>query len=191
MGSRSSAGVPREPERERAAVLSRPKRVRLPLAGDEPVELPPVDDALRLAFGAPCIAVVGVERGLAEGALEVLRGACASSAVRHAELHAVLASREGARHEPPRLEASLPEMPAALLDAERRLPAHALVLSSGVALVAIRRPTVSILVTRGRSPGDWRIDVRSVRHRFELIVPELEPALARELVVRLATAGRS
>ncbi len=171
-------------------MLSEPKRVRLPLAGDEPVELPPVDDALRLAFAAPSIAVVGVERGLVEGALEVLRGACVASGVRHAELHAVLASREGVRHEPPRLEASLLEMPAGLLEAERRLASHELVLASGVALVAIRRPTVSILVTRGRGPSDWRIDVRSVRHRFELIVPELEPALARELVVGLATAGR-
>jgi hypothetical protein len=165
--------------------VSEARRVRLPLAATDPEELPPVDDALRLPFEKPSLAVVGVEPGLVERALAALREACAGAGRKVAEVHAVLAAREGARLDGDRVHASLFEVPEALLRAERALQAHDLVLASGVALVAIRRPTVSILVTRGRAAGDWPMDVRSVRHRFELIVPELDAALARELVARL------
>lgn len=165
--------------------MSEGRRVRLPLAPTDPEELPPVDDSLRLPFERPSLALVGVEEGLAERALAVLRDASAAAGRSFAEVHAVLSTREGVRREGARVEASLLEMPEALLAAERALPPHDLVLATGVALVAIRRPSVSILVTRGRAPGDWPMDVRSVRHRFELVVPELDVALARELVARL------
>ncbi len=81
--------------------------------------------------------------------------------------------------------APLLEMPEAIARASDALPDHALLLASGVGIVAIRRPSVSVLVTRGRAPGDWPADVRSVRDRFELIVPELDATLARELVSRV------
>jgi hypothetical protein len=160
-------------------------RIRLPLASAEPDELPPVDDALRLPFGAPSIAIVAVDGRGYGAALATLRAAAVEASRLVSELHAILSPRRGARLAPPRVEAALLDMPEALMAAERTLVSHALVLATGVAVVAIRRPTVAVLLTEGRPASDWPADVRSVRHRFDLIVPELDAVLARELIARI------
>lgn len=160
-------------------------RIRLPLTSAEPDEIPPVDDALRLPFAAPSIALVAVEPAGYGTALASLRRAAEDALRRTAEIHAILAPRQTVRVVPPRVEASLLDMPEALMTAERALGAHDLVLATGVAVVAIRRPTVAVLLTSGRLPADWPTDVRSVRHRFDLVVPELDAVLARELLARI------
>jgi hypothetical protein len=160
-------------------------RIRLPLASAEPDEIPPVDDALRLPFAAPSIALVAIDPAAYDAALAMLRSAANQASRRSAEVHAVLAPRESARVVPPRVEAALLDMPEALMAAERALGAHDLVLATGAAVVAIRRPTVALLLTSGRPASDWPADVRSVRHRFDLIVPELDAVLARELIARI------
>lgn len=170
------------------------ERVRLPLAGELREELPPVSDALRAPLALPCIALVSAGGGdalesglvaLREALHEALRSAQGESS-ELAELHAVLRTREGAELALPKVNASLLAMPAALLEAEAALAAGRprVLLATGVALVAIRAPSLAILVTSGRSILDWSPDVRSVRHRFDLIVPELDRVLARELAER-------
>lgn len=164
------------------------RRVRLPLAAVDPEELPPIDDALRAPFERPSIAIVSIDRREHEPTLESLRGAASGLGHVIAEIRTTLREGAVAMESGSRgieLAAPLLEMPEALARAEQALPRHALLVASGVGLVAIRRPTVSVLVTRGRAASDWPVDVRSIRHRFELIVPELDATLARELVMRV------
>lgn len=167
--------------------------MRLPLAAVDPEELPPIDDGLRVPFERACIAIVAIDPRDLEPAVAGLRAAATASGRACVELRAALrdgpVSIEGsaARTE---IAAPLLELPEAIARASAELPAHDLLLATGVGLVAIRRPEVSVLVTRGRAPSDWPADVRSVRHRFELIVPELDAHLARELVARVGEPQR-
>jgi hypothetical protein len=51
----------------------------------------------------------------------------------------------------------------------------------GEAFVAIARPRLAILVTGGAPAVSWAGDLRALRDRFDLVVEEPRPSLAREL----------
>ncbi len=169
------------------------RAVRLPIVGASRVgrpsePIPPIDDALRLPFAVPVIALIASHPRALDRSLLVLHHAAAALSKRVTGLHVrVSESARIARDEDGDLviEAPLLALPASLLEAERSLGGVDLVIGTGAALVALRRARVSILVTDRRVPSEWGADVRSVRERVDLVVPEIDPSLARELFARL------
>ncbi|MFN9810727.1 MAG: hypothetical protein ACK6CU_13955 [Deltaproteobacteria bacterium] len=167
---------------ERAA-----RGLRLPLLPAEPDELPPIDDALRAPFSVPSIALVSVRRSALETSLRALRAGLESARMRFTELEVILRDGAATIVDTPtgrRLAAPLLALPACLAEVDAGLSDEALV-TVGSAVVAIRAPRLSILLTAGLPSTEWDADVRSVRRRFDLVVPELDAALARELAARL------
>lgn len=167
--------------------------VRLPLLGSaasraaEP-EIPVVDDALRASFALPSLAIVASAPHALERAVTTLREAARARALIAAELHVVV--QDGPARVVPvqggvRVLAPLLELPARLRDAEPGLRGAGLLLATGAAVVAIRRPTVAVLVTAGLASQDWGREARSVRAQIDLVVPELDEALAVALLARL------
>lgn len=149
--------------------------VRLPVVGAPSIEaraeaIPTLDDSLRRPFAIPTIALVATSARALASARGVLEHAAVALGKRVVSLT---------------LDAPLLELPAKLLERERALHGAELLITTGAAIVAIRRPRVSILVTDRRAPSEWGADVRSVRDRIDLLVPELDPILARELLARL------
>ncbi|MBX7196650.1 MAG: hypothetical protein K1X94_31650 [Sandaracinaceae bacterium] len=163
-------------------------RLRLPLLGAEPGEIPPIDDALRVPFATPSIALVASPTADGVGARDALREALRAAGRASIELEVVVSdgparvSRTELGH---RIDAPLLEIPDALAAIDRSLSPGTCVLATGAAVVAVRRPTVSILVTGGAPPSEWGLEARSVRERFELVVPGVDTVLARELVARV------
>jgi hypothetical protein len=68
-------------------------------------------------------------------------------------------------------------------------PTADLRVAIGAPYVALARPTLSILVTRGLPPVSWEPSLRAIRDRFHLVVAEPGPGLARELALRLLGAA--
>jgi hypothetical protein len=161
--------------------------LRLPLLGEEPGEIPPSDDSLRMPFSVPAVALVATRKAGLEAARAALAAAAAARGLTCAELEAIVRdgrSEQVTQGSLERVSAPLLELPEHLAAIDARLSADLLV-AIGAAIVAIRAPRVSVLVTSGLPSSDWDASVRSVRSRFDLVMPELDAVLARELVARL------
>lgn len=161
--------------------------LRLPLLAEEPGEIPPIDDALRMPFSVRTLGLVATRKAGLDAARANLAAAAAARGLRHAELE--VSVREGRAEQSAsgsieRLSGPLLELPERLAAIDARLSVELLV-AIGAAVVAIRAPQVSVLVTSGLPSSEWDASVRSVRSRFDLVVPELDAQLARELVARL------
>ena len=161
--------------------------LRLPLLAEQPREIPPIDDALRMPFAAPSIAIVATRRAALEAALDAVRAALSARGLSWAELEALV--RDGPVERSTagpstRVLAPLLDLPEQLAAIDARLSVDR-VVAIGPAIVAIRAPEVSVLVTSGLPSSEWDASVRSVRGRFDLVVPELDAVLARELLARL------
>ncbi len=164
----------------------------LPLYAEGPSRaepLPVVEEAILPPFARASIALVVVAERWLEPACAALRAALLEERVFAFELHTRVLG-EGGREvrlaQGLRIEAPLVELHARLRDAERAASDARLLVATGPAVLALRRPSVAVLVTGGVPRGEWGADVRSVRSRAQLIVPALDVALARELVTRLA-----
>ena len=166
-------------------------QIRLPLEGAALEPIPHVSDALRAPFGRVSIALAGTSNAVLTRALEVVREACAREGVRAEELHVVLRKTDGADVVLPVIRGSLLALPSALAEVEPRLAEADLVLATGLAFIAIRKPTLSVLITGGVPSVEWKSEVRDLRHRFDLIVPELDAFLAGEVVKRLVSTSPS
>jgi hypothetical protein len=123
------------------------------------------------------IALVSVRRSALETSLRALRAGLESARVRFTELEVILRDGAATIVDTPtgrRLAAPLLALPACLAEIDAGLSDEALV-TVGSAVVALRAPRLSILLTAGLPSTEWDADVRSVRRRFDLIVPELAP----------------
>jgi hypothetical protein len=161
--------------------------LRLPLLGEEPGEIPPIDDALRMPFSVPTIALVATHKPGLDAARAALHAAARARGLACAELEAIV--RDGRVEQSTagpvvRVSAPLLELPEQLAVIDAQLAVDLLV-AIGPAIIAIRAPRVSVLVTSGLPTSEWDASVRSVRSRFDLVVPELDAHLARELVARI------
>jgi len=165
-------------------------QIRLPLEGAAQDPIPPVSDALRAPFGKVSIALAGTTNAALTRGLEVLRAACVQQGVKTEELHVVLRKTEGVDIALPVIRGSLLSLPGALMEVEHALAGADLVVATGLAFIAIRKPTLSVLITGGLASVEWKSEVRDLRHRFDLIVPELDAFLAGEIVTRLARRAR-
>ena len=148
--------------------------VRLPIVGAPSIEakaeaIPAIDEALRRPFAIPTMGLVAAHARALAQSIVVLESAAHALGRRVATLG---------------LEAPLLELPRLILEREAALRDVDLLIVTG-AIVAIRKPRVSILVTDRRVPSEWGADVRSLRERIDLVVPEIDPFLARELITRL------
>lgn len=157
--------------------------VRLRLSGEPAAARIPVrDDPPALSA---VIAVVGACDAADEGAMARALAEAAGGARWRAQAW----SREGSEIAERDGEQVLRAAPAELDSALEGLRAEGLVVALGAAFVALRRPALAILVTGGASPVQWDPDVRALRDRFQLIVEEPRPALARELVAAIRRRG--
>jgi len=157
------------------------ERVRLRLSGDAaPVELPIASDPPPIA----CIAIVGAHEGI--DAEPMARALAEGRSVARWRAH--LRAREGAEtienDGETSVRASLGELDAAI----GALRADATAIAIGAAFVALRRPQLAILITGGAGPVQWDPAIRALRDRFDLVIEEARPALARELAQRLLAA---
>lgn len=162
-------------------------QIRLPLEGAAQEPIPHVSDALRAPLGKVSIALAATSNDVLMRALDVVREACKAQSIDTQELHVVLRKTEGADIALPFIRGALLALPNALVEVESELMNADLVLATGLAFIAIRKPTLAVLVTGGVPSVDWKSEVRDLRHRFDLIVPELDAFLAGEVVKRLVS----
>ena len=167
-----------------------PPAIHLPLEGAPIEPIPHVSDALRAPLGKVSIALAATSSELLTRVLEVLREALNKHSVDARELHVVLRRSEGVEVALPFIRGSLLALPSALVSVEDELLKADLVLATGLAFIAIRKPTLAVLVTGGVPSVEWKSEVRDLRHRFDLIVPELDAFLAGEVVKRLVARAR-
>jgi hypothetical protein len=172
-------------------------RLRLRLAG-EPVTLrvPVRAEETRAALPGLWVAVVSAAGAHGGGAPAAEAfGAQLAEALRregHAPRtwRAALRARAGAERAETSgtegvLRASAEALPAALDAWIEDAPTSAPTIALGLPWVALRRPRVAVLLTAGASPVHWEPEIRELRERFELVIPEPRPGLARALVRRL------
>ena len=154
------------------------ERVRLRLSGEEP--LAPLEVA---ADPAPigCIALAGAHGGIDP---EPMARALAEGRP-VARWRAIVRVREGAETIEKDGETIVRASPAEIDAALDALRADALAVAIGSAFVARRRPRLAILITGGAGPVQWEPSIRAIRDRFDLVIDEARPALARELAQRL------
>ena len=171
--------------------MSPANQIRLPLEGATLEPIPHVSDALRAPIGKVSIALAGTSNAVLTQALDVVREACGQQGVKAQELYVVLRKTNGVDVALPVIRGSLLALPSALVDVESTLAGVDLVLATGLAFIAIRRPTLSVLITGGLASVEWKSEVRDLRHRFDLIIPELDAFLAGELVKRLVAGAAS
>lgn len=155
--------------------MSGARSFRLPVVGAPSIEaraevIPEIDEALRRPFAMPAVGLLATSARVLAVSLVTLEAAAQALGRRTATLS---------------LDAPLLELPAKILEREAMLRDVDVLITTTAAIVAIRRPRLSILVTDRRVPSEWGADVRSVRDRVDLVVPELDPVLARELLSRL------
>ena len=131
------------------------------------------------------IALAGTSNAVLTRALDVVREACVSAEVKAQELHVVLRKTDGVDIALPVIRGALLALPSALVEVEAEFAETDLVLATGLAFIAIRKPSLSVLITGGLASVEWKSEVRDLRHRFDLIVPELDAFLAGEIVKRL------
>lgn len=161
----------------------------LPLLGAPPRlvvdALPLVSDDILPRFAAPSVALVAVEQGVIEGACAAFREALRERSRASRELHVRVAKGAARLAEFPEgilVEGPLVELHPLIEQASAGLDERARLLVTGPAVLALRRPRVAVLVTSAIPRSEWGPDVRSVRSRFDLVVPSLDVSLARELV---------
>lgn len=161
--------------------------VRLPLAGS-PTDglLPSLRDELRARFPRPSIAVVDARDVDGGGAFELVRRVAERRGLDVGALKVRARSRAGAEQQGDRLFGSVDVLPRAIDEACARMPsAVGCLVFGGAAVVALRRPDVSVFVTHGIPTTDLGADLRSVIYRCELIVPSLDDGLVDALLARL------
>jgi hypothetical protein len=161
------------------------RNIRLPLEGASQEPIPHVSDALRAPLGKVSIALAATSNDVLMRALDVVRAACQAQSVEAQELHVVLRRTDGADIALPFIRGSLLALPNALVEVQDTLAEADLVIATGLAFIAIRKPTLAVLVTGGVPSVDWKSEVRDLRHRFDLIVPDLDAFLGGEVVKRL------
>ncbi|AKF07802.1 hypothetical protein [Sandaracinus amylolyticus] len=160
-------------------------RVRLRLQGEpEALTLPVREGEARVRVRAPSIAIVAAVRAAdADAFATMIAEAASGRAV--IEQRAAVRAKAGAETIDGVLRASSDALPGAL-DA---LIAHgaddALRVVIGAPFVALARADLSVLITSGSTPVQWDPQLRAMRDRFELVIPEPRPGLARALVARL------
>lgn len=171
-------------------------RVRLRLgkdAGAPAATLPIREGDARAPLGTPSIAVVAAVRAADAGVLAAqLEQAARTAGARVITWRASLREREGAETSEGVVRASADAIaPAvdALVAGVESADERTLRIAIGAPFVALRRADLSVLLTAGASSVHWDPELRALRDRFELLVPEPREGLARALVERLL--GRS
>jgi hypothetical protein len=169
-------------------------RVHLPVAGDrraraeEAEPLPIAEESARKLLPVPSVAVAGA------GAIDfvhalskelVLSGHSPRVWLAETRVRGGADVMRGTGGEWV-LRASPNEMDTAIEDLVRRnAPTASLTIAMGAPFIALRRATISVLVTRGVPLLEWDRPLREIRDRFDIVVTEPRPMLAHELVQRL------
>lgn len=165
-------------------------RVRLRLAGEagQSAPLPVVSEEARVVLPEPTLAIAGPgAEALAGQIREAARALGATVHLWHAHVRAGGDTEQvAAAPEEMRVRAPAGAMEDALHDLVRQGGEGAsLRIAVGAPFVALRRATLSILVTGGGPAVEWDPALRSLRDRFELVLGEPRSALARELARRV------
>lgn len=150
--------------------------VRLRLAGEPAIELPIERDPRPIA----CVAICGAHDGVD---VEPLARALGGAPV--ARWRAIVRAREGAETIERDGEIVVRAAPSEMAQAIDALRSEGTAIAVGRAFVALRRPSLAILITGGAPPVQWDPEIRTLRDRFDLVIEEARPGLARELAKRL------
>ncbi len=169
-------------------------RIRLPVAGDRRARATEAElksfaeEDARKPLPAPSVAIAGAGAiDFAHALREELMQSGRQFQVWFAETR-VRAGSELTRGKDEEwvLRASPNEMDAALQNlTEQSSEAAAMTIAVGVPFIAWRRATLSVHVTRGVPLLEWDGTLRDMRGRFDIVMADPRPMLARELVSRL------